>query len=350
MSNNPETVRKRNRQNNETEEQRNARLARDRNRKRQKKANETEEEHNARLTNQRERRKQRKSTETTEERSNRLEREKEIKRNMRLRNKQIRQEYDEERQDSAEETDDEPVRIRSAKTISVEEHRMLQKFRETMDNIRYNTCPVCNERIPLMSLVKGSCRRCHTEKKVPKKFSAANNMDPGDIPDELKGLTEIEEMLIAQVFTVMTVYRLRGGQTGYRGNVINFPQDIQEFTNRLPRHPSSLDVLVIRRQSANDSTAFRDFIVRRAKVRNALMWLKANNRYYADIIIDQEILQSLPENDSIAKNLPQLQNDQLIDDIYLDEERGDDGIACSFVPSMERRVLDFKFPYVSRGR
>ena len=55
-------------------------------------------------------------------------------------------------------------------------------------------------------------------KDVTKKFSAENNIDLSDVLDELKGLTEIEEMLIAQVFTVMTVYRLRGGQTGYRGN------------------------------------------------------------------------------------------------------------------------------------
>jgi hypothetical protein len=46
------------------------------------------------------------------------------------------------------------------------------------------------------------------EKKSPKKFSGENNMDPGDVPEELKGLTEIEEMLIIQVFTVMSVYRL----------------------------------------------------------------------------------------------------------------------------------------------
>ena len=71
-------------------------------------------------------------------------------------------------------------------------------------------------------------------------------MDPRDVPEELKGLTEIEEMLIAQVFTVMTVYRLRGGQNGYK-----------EFTEWLSRDPSSLDVLVIRRESANDPTAFQ---------------------------------------------------------------------------------------------
>ena len=179
-----------------------------------------------------------------------------------------------------------------------------------------------------MSMSKKMCRRCFTEKKHPKKFSADNNMDPGDVPDELKGLTEIEEMLIAQVFIVMTVYRLRGGQTGYRGNIINFPQDIKEFTKRLPRHPSTLDVLVIRRQSANDSTAFRDFNVRRSKVGNALVWLKAHNRYYEDIVIDEEILQSLPVNGSIADLLPQ----KITDEISTEEENGEDGIARSFVP------------------
>ena len=61
------------------------------------------------------------------------------------------------------------------------------------------------------------------EKKSPKKFSADNNMEPGDVPDELKRLTEIEEMLIAQVFTVMSIYKLREGQNRYKRNVINFP-------------------------------------------------------------------------------------------------------------------------------
>ena len=65
---------------------------------------------------------------------------------------------------------------------------------------------------------------------LPKRFSAENFMDPGEVPDELKSLTEIEEMIIAQVFTVMTVYRLRSGQNGYSGNVINFSQDVEAFT------------------------------------------------------------------------------------------------------------------------
>jgi len=83
------------------------------------------------------------------------------------------------------------------------------------------------------------------KKTNPKKFSKENNMYPRVVPEELKGLMEIEEMLIAQVFTVMTVYRLRKGQNSYKGNVINFSQDIHEFTTRLSRCPSSLDILVI---------------------------------------------------------------------------------------------------------
>src|SRR5205823_3696277 len=118
---NPETLRKRNSKKNETDEQRETRLKRDRERKRKKTAEET-----------------------------------------------------------AEETD---IRPRSAQTISEDEHGMLQDFRRKMDNIRYNSCPVCNERIPSMSLVKEMCRRCYMEKKLPKKFSAENNMNPGDVPD-----------------------------------------------------------------------------------------------------------------------------------------------------------------------
>ena len=58
-------------------------------------------------------------------------------------------------------------------------------------------CPICNERIPSMTLVNGSCRRCNTEKSNLKKFSSENNMDPGVVPDELKGLTELKKYSIA---------------------------------------------------------------------------------------------------------------------------------------------------------
>jgi len=361
---NPETLRKRNSKTKETASQREARLARDRERKRQKRTKEMEENHETRLRSVRERRIQRQSTETAKEREHRLNRENERKRDMRVRVREhTRNERVEQRQNinepinelinepinelinepisepnrhvDAEQTfsdnepnvqertqrdnnySDIPVIPISATTISEEEHYLLKDFCKQMDNIDYKVCNVCNERIPFMKLTKKfpknlleeTCNRCYSEETSPKKFSAGNNMDPGEVPEELRDLTEIEEMLIAQVFTVVSVYRLRGGQHGYRGNVINFPQDIQEFTKQLPRQPSSLDVLVVRRQTANEPTAFRDFIVRREKVARALLWLKKHNGYYKDITIDNEILQTLPENGSVFNILPHLQND-----------------------------------------
>ena len=88
-------------------------------------------------------------------------------------------------------------------------------------------------------------------------------------------------MLIEQVFPVVSVYTLPGGQHAYRGNIINFPQDVNEFAARLPRQPSSLDLLIVRRYSENGSN-FRDFHVRRGRVMRALHWLKENNKYYRD--------------------------------------------------------------------
>ena len=74
---------------------------------------------------------------------------------------------------------------------------LLQKFHDKIDKFKHTLCPVCNESFLSIVLVKGEYRHCYTKKTLPKKFSAENNMDPGNVPKELQDLTEIEEMLIA---------------------------------------------------------------------------------------------------------------------------------------------------------
>lgn len=331
-STNPETVRKRNSQEKETAAQRNKRLKRDRERQQQKRAGQSGGAREEHLASDRNRKKRRREAETTEERNTRQAQDRGRRRAIRN-SRRTGQEIPGQMEIDADNSDtDEPTtHARPAATeISEDELRSIQNFRARMDNIQYKLCPICQERIPSMVLVNGMCRRCNKEKGT-KKFSKDNDMDPGEVLEELQGLTEIEEMLIAQVFTVISVYRLRGGQHGYRGNVINFPQDVQEFTTSLPRQPSTLNVLVVRRQSANDPTAFRDFRVRRDKVARALLWLKENNDYYKDINIDNKILNSLPEDDSIIDMLPRLRDDQITDK-NTDIENGDDGISRSFVP------------------
>ncbi|EXX65519.1 hypothetical protein RirG_132470 [Rhizophagus irregularis DAOM 197198w] len=74
-STNPETIRKRNKKKQETNEQRSKRLARERKLKWQKRARETEQQHEERLQSIREGRKRKKMTETNSDRENQKNRE-----------------------------------------------------------------------------------------------------------------------------------------------------------------------------------------------------------------------------------------------------------------------------------
>ena len=73
-------------------------------------------------------------------------------------------------------------------------------------------------------------------------------MDSGSIPAELQGLSEMEELLIVRVFPIMSIYRKHGGQGGYKGHLLNLPQDIQGFLNSLPANLRDLPNLVIEKQ------------------------------------------------------------------------------------------------------
>jgi ATP-dependent DNA helicase PIF1 len=265
--------------------------------------------------------------ESAEERENRLRKERELKRQRRM----SRDFGDADERLNHPNHQESPVIVEHQ--LPKPDRDLLQNFRTKINKLSNKFCSSCKEFFPSIELRKGECYRCYYDKDLIKKFSKENNMDPGDVPEELQGLTQIEEILIAQIFPVISVYCLRGGQYAYRGNVINFPQDVLEFATRLPRCPSSLDILVVRRRSANN-LAFRDFNVRRDKVFRALHWLKANNRYYAEIVIDNEILQSLPNNGPIDDQLPQLED---VEGEYFnnidDETETEDIIASNFVPA-----------------
>lgn len=111
----------------------------------------------------------------------------------------------------------------------------------------------------------------------------------------LSSLTLIEQLLIARVHPVIQVYRLVGGQTGFSGHVVNFFQDVKEVAKRLPHTVADLKGVV---NVCYDISLFhKDFKIRRNCVLEALLFLKANNKYYSDIIIDDTCLRSLLEDD-----------------------------------------------------
>lgn len=96
---------------------------------------------------------------------------------------------------------------------------LIFKFHKKMNNLQLNQCKICYE--VWCGITGNICGRCKRDKIEPRKFSSENNMVPSCVPQELYGLTQIEEMLIARAFPVMNVYcKPRGGQRAYKGHVI----------------------------------------------------------------------------------------------------------------------------------
>ena len=183
-------------------------------------------------------------------------------------------------------------------------HTEMANFHRAMNKLEHRQCVICKEAWPTnngLTLQSFECLRCKRDKGNPKSFSQENDMDPGCLPTALQGLTEIEEMLIARACPIMCVYRKHGGQRGYKGHVLNLPQDIQGFLSRLPPNIAQLPYLIIRKHGADNT--HRDCRVRRQKVLEAITWLKDNNPFYAGIQIDYEALHRLPI-DGVPSDLP----------------------------------------------
>ena len=67
----------------------------------------------------------------------------------------------------------------------------LTKFHSALASLQFHSCSTCNERFPNLTVVPLSngfteCRRCNQDKRIPKVYSFANNMNPGHLPQQLK--------------------------------------------------------------------------------------------------------------------------------------------------------------------
>ena len=73
------------------------------------------------------------------------------------------------------------------------------------------------------------------------------------------------------------------------------PQDVTSLINNLPRSPSTLDVIIVRKKGGVES--HQDCRVRRSVVLRALQWLVVNNNYYHDVTINYDVLALLPNDE-----------------------------------------------------
>ena len=185
-----------------------------------------------------------------------------------------------------------------------------------------------------------TCTCCKRDKDEPKRYSAENDMLPGDVPPYLRGLSHIEEMLIARAYPIMAIYRKHGGQRGYcnRGHVLNLPQDVQGFLDHLPRNVHELSILVLR-HTGEDNT-HTDLRVRRVFI--ALKWLQTHNPFYANITIDHVALRQLPD-DGIPPELMAVDDvtqQQVASDDDGTQDKGTDSVnSHSFLPMLFVQLL-----------
>ena len=127
----------------------------------------------------------------------------------------------------------------------------------------------------------------------------------------------------------------------YSRHVINLSQNVASFANSLPRLPSELDVIVVRKEGATNT--HHDFHVRRGVVLQALQWLLANNRYYLSVRINLDALALLPEDGNLT-GLHSATLDSTIDDPepLSAQDEGPYGahLSGSFIPSTTQRMTE----------
>ena len=102
----------------------------------------------------------------------------------------------------------------------------------------------------------------YTEKNDVKKFSARNNMDPGNVSEELRVVSVMDNICIVVMWWI------------FLKMCWNLLRDclIDTWYSCCTAHRRS-----------SDDRAYKDFNIRRSGVSRALYWLKNNNRYYSNI-------------------------------------------------------------------
>ncbi|KAK3921584.1 putative carboxypeptidase, partial [Frankliniella fusca] len=179
---------------------------------------------------------------------------------------------------------------------------------------------VCIYRSHLQENESGNvCSTCanHLKKgKVPH-FAVVNGLLFEPLPEELTGLTTLEERLVSARIPFMQIRELGyQKQLGLKGNCVNVPIDINKTVTCLPRMDSEDDTLLVqlmRRMSDKTPYAFEN--VRPEKVFNAAKYL-VNTQLYKQhkISLNENWLQQFHDqtNDAITDSVSSSNEDNPI--------------------------------------
>ncbi|KAJ3571837.1 hypothetical protein NP233_g3490 [Leucocoprinus birnbaumii] len=165
-------------------------------------------------------------------------------------------------------------------------------------------------------LICTGCLRYLKRNKIPP-LSLANGIFLGDVPFELRLLSLAEKILIAIYYPAAYIIKLypkdprarawdhRLFTNGLKGNVASYPlnpTDVASYIapSVLPPHSrilSSTICVTFVGPNSRPERFFPDTVyVRRSRICDALVWLKANNPLYRNIVISEDNLSMLPED------------------------------------------------------
>jgi hypothetical protein len=173
----------------------------------------------------------------------------------------------------------------------------LENFERSISKLNILKCSTCNEGLLSSRNINNfTCKRCTDNQRAlkPTWFSSPS-ADPGLAPfgdkefPALLPLTMIEHLLIALVHVQQYVYlRGIGKISATKGHCCAFSQDITDMVKTLPRLPSEINMVIIRKAGETGSNG-KDFLVRRFVIQDWLRFLKKYNQSpgYKNVQISQ---------------------------------------------------------------
>ncbi|XP_012153208.2 uncharacterized protein LOC105664208 [Megachile rotundata] len=163
-------------------------------------------------------------------------------------------------------------------------------------------------------------------------------MDPGEVPDELKGLSLVEELVISLIHPQVKVYRVKGSvQLQTSGNIISFPQDVSSFATTLPHQIQNIPLVFVSKITEKDGIRrVRDFKIRVDRVRDALFWLKNNNPLYRDVTLSEDNFHDLSVEENVHQRIQHLSESVELssqsNEIETNDQQSEEFSSDTFVP------------------
>ncbi|XP_073694460.1 uncharacterized protein [Garra rufa] len=193
---------------------------------------------------------------------------------------------------------------------------------------------VCDEKCDQSSAYSSGCKlwiclTCHRKilsGRLPEE-SVANNMQLVDIPNQLKCLNSLEQHLVARNIPFMKLLCLpRGKQHGCHGPVVCVPVNTTDVSNILPRNECDDKMIRLKLKRKLTYKGHYEYkYVHTDRIRNALKYLIRFNKWFSDVEINEQWINSLNEPEgNVVNEMEEQDVVEMTDENDLDEQPEED--------------------------